>query len=83
MSEQPRPVFVVRLRAEPRVDGIKALRWFLKSALRRFGLRALSVDTEPVIPGTRDHATAQSGADRVVRTRTNSGPANMKVKHHE
>jgi hypothetical protein len=41
-----RPIFVIRLRAEPRVDAIRALRAFLKVALRRFGLRALTVDTE-------------------------------------
>jgi hypothetical protein len=47
MSEQ-RPIFVVRLRAEPRVDAIKALLAFLKTALRRFGLRAVSVDREKI-----------------------------------
>jgi hypothetical protein len=33
----------VHFRAEPGVDGIKALRAFLKTALRRYGLRAVSV----------------------------------------
>jgi hypothetical protein len=46
MSDQRRPIYTVRLRAEPDVDAIKALRAFLKTALRRLGLRALSVDTE-------------------------------------
>jgi hypothetical protein len=41
-----RPVFVIRVRAEPEVDSIRALRAFLKIALRRFGLRAVSVDKE-------------------------------------
>jgi len=41
-----RPIYVIRLRAAPGVDGIRALRAFLKVALRRFGLRAVSVDTE-------------------------------------
>ena len=36
-----RPAFVLLLRAEPGVDGIKALRSLLKTALRRFGLRAI------------------------------------------
>jgi hypothetical protein len=41
-----RPVYLVCLRPEPGVDGVKALRAFLKTAVRRFGLRALSVDAE-------------------------------------
>ena len=40
------PVFVIRVRAEPEVDSVRALRAFLKIALRRFGLRAVSVDKE-------------------------------------
>jgi hypothetical protein len=35
--------FTVVLRAEPGVDAIKALRNFLKLALRRFRLRAIDV----------------------------------------
>jgi hypothetical protein len=38
-----RPIFEVRLRAEPGIDPIKSLRAFLKAALRRYGLRAVSV----------------------------------------
>jgi hypothetical protein len=34
-------MFVVQLRAEPGVDGIRAFRALLKVALRRFGLRAV------------------------------------------
>jgi hypothetical protein len=41
-----RPIFVVRLRAERGVDAIRALRALLKVALRRFGLRAVSLDAE-------------------------------------
>ena len=37
-----RPIFVVRLRAEQGIDGIRALRAVLKSLLRRHGLRCLS-----------------------------------------
>jgi hypothetical protein len=36
----PRPVFTVRFVAEPGVDAIKSFRALLKTALRRFGLRA-------------------------------------------
>lgn len=42
-----RPVYVVRLRAELDVkDDIKALRALLKIALRRLGLRCVSVEQE-------------------------------------
>jgi hypothetical protein len=44
--KREQPIFIIRLRAEPCVDAIKALRAFLKTALRRFGLRALTVDKE-------------------------------------
>ena len=38
------PVFTVKLRPLPGVDAIKALRQLLKHALRRCGLRAVSVE---------------------------------------
>jgi hypothetical protein len=38
--------FVIRFRPLPEVDEIKALRALLKTALRRFGLRAMSVSEE-------------------------------------
>jgi hypothetical protein len=38
-----RTVFTIRLRAEPNVDPIRALRFALKVLLRRFGLRAISI----------------------------------------
>jgi len=37
-----RAVYVVRLRPERGVDGVRALRSLLKAALRRHGLRCLS-----------------------------------------
>jgi hypothetical protein len=40
-------IFLVRLRALPGVDGVRALRAALKTLLRRFGLKALSVEVEP------------------------------------
>jgi hypothetical protein len=44
-GKSKRPVFVVALRAEPHVaDPIKALRALLKTALRRFKLRCVSVE---------------------------------------
>jgi hypothetical protein len=41
-----RPTYVVRLRPQPRVDAIRALRVALKILLRRFGLRAVEVKEE-------------------------------------
>ena len=45
-SRQPSQVFVVRLRAAPKVDAIRALRAALKFLGRRFGLRAISITAE-------------------------------------
>jgi hypothetical protein len=41
-------VFLVRLRALPGVDGVRALRAALKTLLRRYGLKRLSVEVETV-----------------------------------
>jgi len=41
-----RPTYLVRLRPEPRVDPVRALRAGLKSLLRRYGLRCLAVREE-------------------------------------
>ena len=38
-----RPVFVIRLRPEPRVDPIRALRGGLKALKRQFGLKCVDV----------------------------------------
>jgi hypothetical protein len=40
----PRPVFVLALRPEPHVDGLKALRAGLKTLLRRHGLRCTGLE---------------------------------------
>lgn len=40
-------MFMVTLRAAPQVDGIRAIRWLLKTALRRFGLRCVDVQEAP------------------------------------
>jgi hypothetical protein len=44
--EIQRPVFIVRLRALPGVNGIQALRAALKALLRRYGLKCVSVEVE-------------------------------------
>jgi hypothetical protein len=41
-----RPVYLLKLRAEPNVDPIRSLRAALKVLLRRFGLRAVSVSED-------------------------------------
>jgi hypothetical protein len=42
-----RPTFIVRLRPEPDVDNAtRALRAALKALLRRYGLRAISIEEE-------------------------------------
>ncbi len=41
-----RPVYLLRLRADPDVDAIRALRSALKLLARRFGLRCVSLTTE-------------------------------------
>jgi hypothetical protein len=42
MSYQPK-VFVLTLEAKPGSDPIRAIRWLLKIALRRFQLRCIDV----------------------------------------
>jgi hypothetical protein len=42
------PVYVLRLRAIPGRDGLRGLKAILKLALRRHGLRAISVREEGV-----------------------------------
>jgi hypothetical protein len=43
-AKQGRPVYTIRLRPEPGVDGIRALRALLKRALRAHRLRCISVE---------------------------------------
>jgi hypothetical protein len=45
-TREPRPIFVIRLRAEKGVDALRALRAALKVLGRRFGLRAVEVREE-------------------------------------
>jgi hypothetical protein len=48
--------FSVTFVAEPGVDGIKAFRALLKSALRRFGLRAIDARELTDEPQTRENS---------------------------
>ena len=43
---EPRPIFVIKLRPEPGVDGVRALRRALKVLLRRFRLRCTDIRQE-------------------------------------
>jgi hypothetical protein len=42
-EEEERPTFVVRFVAARGIDPVKALRRLLKTAIRRFGLKAVEV----------------------------------------
>ena len=44
-ARQPRPIFVIALRPEPRVEPYRALRRALKLLGRRCGLKCVSVKT--------------------------------------
>jgi hypothetical protein len=49
------PTFLIRLRAEPGIDPIHALRHALKTLLRRYGLRAVTVDCDAKIEIAENH----------------------------
>ena len=38
-----RPVYIVHLKPEPRTNGIRSLKAFLKTALRRYRLRCVGI----------------------------------------
>lgn len=46
MEVRGAPIFIIRLRPLPGVDGVRALRAALKVLLRQFKLKCLSVETE-------------------------------------
>lgn len=41
-----RPIYILRLKPAPGTDHVKALRWLLKIAWRRLGLKCISVEQE-------------------------------------
>jgi hypothetical protein len=45
-----RPIYIIRLRALPGVDAVQALRAALKTLLRRYGLKCLSIEVETTNP---------------------------------
>lgn len=44
------PIFLVRLRALPGVDAVRTLRAALKTLLRKYGLKCLSIEVETANP---------------------------------
>ena len=40
------PVYLIRVRSTRSGDDIRKLRWILKTLLRRFGLRCISIEIE-------------------------------------
>ena len=47
MTAEPRPVrFVLTLQSLPGVDPVKALRWILKTVLRRHGMKCVDLHEE-------------------------------------
>jgi hypothetical protein len=55
--EAPAPVFVVKFKPRRGTDGVRALRWVLKSALRQHGLVCLEARTEADGTGSGDVTT--------------------------
>jgi hypothetical protein len=66
--EDERSVYVVIVRAEPGVDGIRALRAWLKRGLRDFGLRCVEItpkEKETTTMDMRDYASKYIKPDQV------------------
>jgi hypothetical protein len=45
-ASDSRPIFVLRLRPDPNVDPVRALRAVLKSLLRTYGMKCIAVEEE-------------------------------------
>jgi hypothetical protein len=56
----PRPRYILVLQPLPHVDAIRALRALLKASLRRYGMRALSVERADAAE-SRDNVTTKPG----------------------
>jgi hypothetical protein len=54
----PKPVYLLTLQAAPGRDDIRGLRALLKTAGRRYGLRALSIRTLPPSRNIRPNKSA-------------------------
>jgi hypothetical protein len=91
---EARPIFIIRLVPIDDRDGIRSLRWALKFVLRRFGLRAISVEEirhdsdghqhsvaadRRHLPGGRRMAGAVRGQD--IHSRHSATPRARRVVH--
>jgi hypothetical protein len=59
-------MFILRLRPEPNIDAIKALRWLLKKA-KRIGLKAIEVTEEEGGRQTEKQANENRQSDQKIR----------------
>ena len=66
-EREPRPVFLVRLRATSGTDGIRALRRGLKYLFRQCNLRALSAEQEEVSASCGNAAEAHDPGNTLRR----------------
>jgi hypothetical protein len=71
-STKERRQFALVLRAEPGIDGIRALRMGLKSLLRKHGLRAVSIMEVPSAEG--HEGPTQSKATPILPQSTDGPP---------
>jgi hypothetical protein len=69
-----RPIFVVQVRAEPGVDAIRALRAWLKTGLRVFGLRCVGIQQQESVMDVKQFAAGPIKPDQV-----RDGPLVMKI----
>jgi hypothetical protein len=53
------PVYLIRLKAKPGTDGIKALRAALKILGRRFGLRAVKIEETSAADNEQRHPAGE------------------------
>ena len=64
-------IYVVELRPEPGIDGVRALRALLKLGLRRFGLRCVRVEELSALPpknaGSRNSSQESADFGEMVR----------------
>jgi hypothetical protein len=70
-----RPTYTITLRAEPCVNGVRALRGVLKVALRQFGLRAISI----IIEESKANQQTTKRKDNQMDMRKFAGTAFIKV----
>jgi hypothetical protein len=53
-DREPRPIFTLQIEGKPGTDGIRALRWLLKTLLRQHGFRCLDVSEAETSPPIKE-----------------------------